>query len=254
MHIRTVGYKIITMIRIALCDDEQQYLDIEKRYIEEYLTEKNIEHETRCFLSGVSFLQSMKEEQDYDLVLLDVEMQADNGIDVAKSIIEINPKIRVAFVSAHANYATFGYHVKAIRFILKNKKLETYIHECLDYVLMEIDNDNRKITLELVSGMKEFYVDNILYLIADKHYVQIKLTDSSDKSIYRLRGSLKEISEEMRSYGFVSLNYHVSVNLKHIVSINEQKAEIDNGDFIEISQRKYVEANRTFILYKGKKK
>ena len=52
----------------------------------------------------------------------------------------------------------------------------------------------------------------------------------------------------------MSLNYHVSVNLKHIVSINEQKAEIDNGDFIEISQRKYVEANRTFTLYKGKKK
>ena len=45
------------MFRIAICDDEKEYLDIEQRYVDEYLTKQGIEHEISCFESGSSFLQ-----------------------------------------------------------------------------------------------------------------------------------------------------------------------------------------------------
>ena len=59
-----------------------------------------------------------------------------DGITVAKTIRENNDKVNIAFLSAHMNYSTDGYHVRAIRFMLKTTDdLKDYMHECLDRVL-----------------------------------------------------------------------------------------------------------------------
>ena len=80
------------MFRIAICDDEKEYLDIEQGYIDEYLTKLGIEHEICCFKSGSSFLKSVNKDNPYDLAFLDVEMKADNGMDIAKLLLEESPK------------------------------------------------------------------------------------------------------------------------------------------------------------------
>lgn len=241
------------MLRIAICDDERHFLDVERQYVEKHLTMNNVVYEIGCFVSGVSFIGSLEKDKDYDLVLLDVEMPADNGIDVAKKILEINPSIRVAFVSAYANYAISGYHVKAIRFILKNAMLETYIGECLDHVLSESEYDNRKVTFEFTLGKRELCIDDILYLDADRNYVHFILNDKMDKGIYKVRGSLKDITDYMNKYHFAAVSYQRSVNLKYVKSVVKQVAIMDNGDRIAIAQRKYKDFRKAFTLYRGTK-
>ena len=221
---------------------------MEKKYIEDYLTKNNVENKIGCFLSGRSFIECLSQEPDYDLVLLDVMMPVDNGIDVARQIMDINPKTRIAFVSAYADYATLGYRVRAIRFIIKNSSLEAYICECLEYVLGEMESDNKEIAFDFTIGTKEIRVDSILYIDAVGNYVQFVLNDMSDKSIYRVRDSLKNITDRLSSYGFAAATFRRSVNLRHVEDVINYEAVMDNGDRIKIAERKYGDFKSAFKL------
>lgn len=241
------------MLRIAICDDEKEYIDIEHRYVDDYLTKIGIEHEIYCFLSGISFLRSIDNDKPYDLVLLDVEMKADNGMDIAKRLSDICPNTKVAFVSAHADYATMGYRVNAVRYILKSSSLEIYISECLDHVIGSRGYDNRCVTMDFTSGTRTVNVADILYLDSSKNYVRFVLADKNDKSVYKVRGSLKDITEKMQDYGFVSVSFQRSVNLSHVISVERYEAVIDNGEKISISQLKYLDVRKAYLLCKGRK-
>jgi len=241
------------MFKIAICDDEQFFLDIERQFADEYLTEKNIEHEISCFMSGVTFLERLRQHADYDLVLLDVEMPVDDGVDVARAAINICPGIRVAFVSAYANYATLGYHVQAIRFIIKNSELKSYLHECIEYVLSKIEYSKETVQIEFTVGSRKMHVKDILYLDAEKNYVHFILNTHNDSTIYKVRGSLKSVTEQLTDYGFVSVSKQRSVNIRHIVSVTKYKATIDNGDIIGISRYRYHVVEEAFLLYKERK-
>lgn len=240
------------MFRIAICDDESAFLDLEKKYIELYLDQKRIESVIDCFVSGASFINAIKSGKSYDLVLLDVEIPNTNGIDIAHELCSINPQMRMAFVSAHANYATMGYHVNAVRFILKSPDdIEKYIRECIDYVLDEIEYDNRRATFEFTIGEKEVYINDILYIESKRNYVQFILSDTNDKGIYKLRCSMTKVTEMMEKYDFVPIIDKYCVNLKHVSSVKRYVAIMDNGIELRISQKKYDEVKKRYTLYKG---
>ena len=237
------------MLRIAICDDEQLFVELEKKYIEDYLTDKDVGFKIDCFISGSSFLDHLCEDNNYQLVLLDVKMKSDNGLEIAKSVQSINPRIRVALVSAYANFAVSGYHVNAIRFILKDRLFEESLHECLEYVLSAMEYYDKKVSFEFLCGVKEISVNSIMYLDASLNYVQFVLDDPNDQSIYKVRGSLKNINAMMREYGFEAISQHRSVNLRHVVSIKDYKVIMDNGDRLTVSYRKINAFKRAFTLF-----
>lgn len=137
------------MLRIALCDDEEMFLETEKNIISAYLTQKGLSYSVRCFSSCESLLEDKVQLGLFDLIILDVEMNGIDGISAARRIREKNDKVQIAFLSAHMNYSTDGYHVRAIRYILKDKDdIDKYLQECLDRVLETIDQNKRVLTID----------------------------------------------------------------------------------------------------------
>ena len=244
-------YMGIIMFKIAICDDEQGFVDIEKRCIKDYLTKRNVEYRIDYFISGTSFLERFK-KNDYNLVFLDVKLKSENGMEIAKTIHDTDPEIRVAFVSAYADYSVKGYYVNAIRFILKNKLFEEYMHECLEYVLSDMKCDRKREKFDFTTGTKELYLDYILYLDACGNYVMFVLNNQEDSIIYKVRGSLKKVNVHMREFGFEAISSHRSVNLKHVASLIGHEVIMDNGDRLVISQRKYTAFWKAYMLYSGR--
>ncbi len=70
------------MISIAIVDDEQMYLDKEKRITEEYFRRKG--QECRIELQDAEWLLCELEEKKFDIYVLDVEMPGKNGLDAAR--------------------------------------------------------------------------------------------------------------------------------------------------------------------------
>lgn len=240
------------MLRIALCDDEELFLESEKNIISSYLTQKGLSFSVKCFSTGESLLEDKVQLGLFDLIILDVEMTGIDGLSVAKTIREKNSTVNIAFLSAFMNYSTDGYHVRAIRYILKDKDtIEKYLHECLDYVLETIDLNDREITLDFTIGKRTLKVSDILYMKSSGNYtIFIVSFDSQEK--YIIRSTIKKMTDNMKAFDFVSISSKESVNLCHVRAVSRYKVTLDNGAEIIIPQKKYNDVYRSHMLFRGK--
>ena len=239
-------------LKIALCDDEKRFLDLERDIITEYLEQKGLPFYLDCFSSGEELLEQKENLETFDLIILDVEMKGIDGISTAKKIREYNDKVNIAFLSAHMNYSTDGYHVRALRFMLKTTDdLKEYMHECLDRVLESIDLIDREVTLDFTIGRRSVRIADISYLKSSGNYTSF-YTGESTKETYLLRSPLRKVTDMLEAFDFVSVSAKETVNLYHVSDVSRYRITLDNGVEIPVSQKKYNEVCREYTLYRGK--
>lgn len=242
------------MMRIVICDDEPQFLEVERKIIDEYLLSLGISSWINVFDSAESFHKQICNYSDYDLIILDVEMPEIDGLEIASIIREYNQDICIAFVSAHIDYSLSGYKVNASRYILKNmNSIEMYLRECIDFVLTRKKDVDREITLNFSIGSRTVKIDDIVCLQSRINNVEFCRLDDRHKERLLLRSSLKRIVERMSVFDFVQINAKQAVNLKYVHNVSRYVAVLNNGERMPISQKKYNDFYRAFMLYVGRK-
>lgn len=237
-----------TMFRIAICDDELVYLDIERQIIKEYLDSIGIEFLVDCFSSGTDLLRDAT-NKNYDIIMLDVEMPDLDGIEVARRLRERGVLSPISFVSAHMNYSTYGYHVSAVRFILKNDDIRVYIVECLEHILKSIDLNNRIIEIEFSFGNRQIRVNDILYLKSRGNYTLFIMENNEKNEQFQQKSPIKTVTQKLSYCDFISVSSSVSVNLHHVVAVSRYDVLLDCGEHLTVSQKKFNDVQKAFMLY-----
>lgn len=100
-------------MNIAICDDEQQDIDILYNYCKSCKLPYNIS----TFLSASALLEAFK-SQFYDLIFLDIEMDKPNGFEVGSILAGYSPRPVIVFTTNALQYAVRGYGI-AFRFLCK---------------------------------------------------------------------------------------------------------------------------------------
>ena len=240
------------MIKIALCDDEAKFLNLEKELITEYFEDKGMPFSVECYSSGEELLGDEVLLKVADLIILDVEMSGIDGISVAKRIREQNDKVNIAFLSAHMNYSTDGYHVRAVRFILKTMDdIRDYLFECLDCVMTNMDLFDKEITMDFSIGKRTLKIKDIVYLKTSGNYTAFVLSNDSKENLI-MRNTLKRLTETMKPFDFIAVSSNETVNLRHITDVTRYLVTLDNGEQIQASQKKYNDVFRAYTLYRGR--
>ena len=101
-------------MKFLLVDDEPLAL----ADLNEILEETVPGHETAGFTSIGKALEYMKENQ-VDVAFLDIEMVGMNGIELARTMKDLQPDINIIFVTAHPQYAVDAYAIHATGYLLK---------------------------------------------------------------------------------------------------------------------------------------
>ena len=141
-------------------------------------------YEVRTFLSSAPALECMRIER-CDLVLLDLKLGAENGIDVLKVIKEKYPDVVVVMMTAFASVNTSVEAMRAGAYTYLTKPLD--MNE-LDVVVakgLEIRRLNEKVT-ELSDE-----------LVAIRHYDQIVGESPAMQKVYTLIDKLKNIDSSV---------------------------------------------------------
>ena len=105
------------MIRIALVEDEDIYVKQMQKYLEQYSRENGLKINLKVFGDGEDILEYYTGQ--YDIFLLDIQMQFMDGMTAAEKIRELDPKVILIFVTNMVQYAVQGYSVDAMDYILK---------------------------------------------------------------------------------------------------------------------------------------
>jgi len=109
---------------IAICDDAASDREYIADLIMRWAAQTGYSIYLNTFTSAESFLFHYADKKDYDILLLDIEMEAMDGVTMAKQLRRENDTIQIIFITGYSDYIAEGYEVAALHYLLKPLKKE----------------------------------------------------------------------------------------------------------------------------------
>lgn len=238
------------MINIAICDDEEIFLQKEQSFISNYMTERGYEYHIDLFMSGKEFLASGNTER-YDITFLDVTMDEIDGIETAKRIRENNQKVYLVFVTAYITYSTEGYKVDAYRYILKDELMfEAAIEESLDSIIRKMEMPENKHTFSFQEGKREIDLSDIIYIESNLHKLIFHMNTPKNSQL-SLYGKLDVIDATIGKAGFCRTHKSYLVNMKYVENMERYKICLKDGTKLSVAKPRYPVVKEAFLMRKG---
>ncbi len=233
------------MIKVAIVEDNGQDAAVLTEYLDRYAAETGEEVQIRTFSSGFLFLD--KYVSAYDVVFMDIEMPAPDGMATARKLREFDGNIFIIFVTNIAKYAICGYEVNALDYFLKPCRYADLFMR-MERIRAAKRKEDLVVTVPFRGGVKCFRGDDIIYIESFSHTI----TFHTKEGVYDYRGmSMKELDEKFSPFGFFRSNTSYIVNLKYCTEINGSVVTV-GGEELQISRarkKEFVQAlMRSFRL------
>lgn len=109
------------MIRIAICDDEQEPVALHEKIVKTSLQNCGIGYEITTYTKSSNLLYDITDDHFfYDLLLLDIEMPGLTGMELPKKIKPFLPNVKIIFITSHLEYAIDAYELSIFRYVPKD--------------------------------------------------------------------------------------------------------------------------------------
>ena len=225
------------MFYTAICDDEATFRETGKALLDQILEEKGIAHRTDCF-SSADELQSAMRKCEYSLLLLDIVMDKQTGLEFATELRRAGSRVNIVFMTSSTEYALDAYEVYPLTYLTKPVdplKLRRAVEMCLEKMEKQpgIVINDRKL------GQVMIEYDNILYLESQKHDIVIYTRDGQE---YAFMGSFEAFCDKLPADAFFRCHRSYSVNLRHTTRIDNREYTMRNGALVPISRAQYKTA------------
>lgn len=226
--------------KIAICDDS----DADRRYIMDMVRSwaSAAGHEVHIddFPSAESFLFRYAGESDYDILLLDIEMGAMDGVTMAKELRKSNDTVQIIFITGYSDYISEGYEVAALHYLMKPVK-EVKLCLVLDRAAEKLAKNERVLNFEVSGEMVRVPIYQIRYADVLGNYVTVHA--QTDVTVKMTLGELEKQLDER----FYRVGRSVLVNLTQISRVTRAEIRLNDGTAIPLPRGAYEGVNRAII-------
>ena len=234
---------------VAIVEDDPEDLKNCLDLLDRYSKENNVLFDIQTFESGDSFLFRFKSQ--FDFIILDINLSATNGIEVARKVRESDEDVIIMFATNLAKYVTKGYEVAAIDYVIKPLNYSSFYLK-LERIIKKIKNkSNNFIVVPSNGGFSKINVDDILYVEVVAHDIYFHLNDETIST----HGSLKNYEAKLEPLWFIRCNSCYLVNAHKIKRVDKFDIYLTNDETILISHPKkkyFMDRFREYILNEGK--
>ena len=226
--------------KIAICDDSEA----DRQYVLHMVTSwaEGAGHmvHTDTFSSAENFWFHYAEENDYDLLLLDIEMGEMDGVTMAKQLRRTNDTVQIVFITGYSDYISEGYEVAALHYLMKPVK-EEKLFAVLERATEKLSKNEKVLNFEVSREMVRVPVYQIRYADVFGNYVTIHAMQ--DITVKMTLGDLEKQLDER----FYRVGRSVIVNLTQISRVTKTEIKLLDGTAIPLPRGAYDGINRAII-------
>lgn len=226
--------------KIAICDDS----DMDRQYVlnmvNRWAASAGHVVQTDTFPSAENFLFHYAEESDYDILLLDVEMGALDGVTMAKQLRQSNDTVQIVFITGYSDYISEGYEVAALHYLMKPVK-EEKLWSVLDRAAEKLAKNEKVLHFEVGGEMVRVPIYQIRYADVSGNYVTIHA--QADVTVKMTLGELEKQLDER----FYRVGRSVITNLTRISRVTKTEIKLSDGTAIALPRGAYDGINRAII-------
>lgn len=214
------------MVRIAIVEDEQKSAELLQSFLARYQEERKCECKVQIFRDGDEIVNNYR--PDYDIILMDVQMELLDGMTAAEVIRRQDPEVIIIFITNMAQYAIRGYAVDALDYVLKPVSYFAFSQRLDRAMERLIRRKKHYITVPQKGGAQKVDVSHVRYVESRGHTLVFHTRREEIVST----GTMKEMEDLLEPYGFFRSNKGYLLNLDYVDAIREGCAVIGQEQLI----------------------
>ena len=228
--------------RVAIVDDSEIDAQFVRNLLIDWSENRQLGIHAQIFSSAESFLFRYAEDKDWDILLLDIEMGAMDGVTMAKRVRRDNEAVQIVFITGYSDYIAEGYEVAALHYLMKPVNREKLL-SVLDRAMEKRRQQERCLILECAGELVRIPFYEIRYLDVRQNYVTVHAKD--DHTVKRTLGDLeKELDNR-----FFRVGRSMIVNLSFIQRVNKTEIRLSDGTVLPLPRGAYEPLNRAIIQH-----
>lgn len=237
-------------MNIAICEDDAFWQEHLKKLIQSWSADRKIPVSIQCFPNAESFLFALDDCPEWDLLILDIEMGSENGMELAERLRKNGFEVPIIFSTGYTEYMSRGFDVDAIHYLIKPIE-QRKLSECLDKVFSRLQIQEKKLLFPAQDQtMLRLGPSQISHAEADRHYSILY----ADGQAFSLKLSFSALSKLLLTDSrFVKCHRCYLVNLQWISQIRRYELTLDNQIVIPVSRTAFSQISTQFLnFYKSR--
>lgn len=226
--------------KLAICDDSEADRQYVLSMVRRWAAKAGHTVQIDVFSSAESFLFHYAGGRDYDILLLDIEMDAMDGVSMAKQLRRDNDTVQIVFITGYCDYISEGYEVAALHYLMKPVK-EEKLFSVLGRAAEKLAKNEKVLTLESGGEMVRVPIYQIRYADVFGNYVTIHA--QTDVTVKMPLGKLEKALDER----FYRVGRSAVVNLTQISRVTKTEIRLSDGTVLPLPRGAYDGVNRAII-------
>lgn len=234
-------------MRIAICDDEAAQREFLAALCSQWGEQRGEPVQITSFASAEAFWFAYEAKKDLDVLLLDIGMPGESGMELAKKLRERRDNLTLALITADPSYALEGYTVDALAYLMKPVTEKT-----LFSLLDKAGKTQEKpyLLVDHSGGMvARVALSDVVYMESDGHNTRIVCVQGEFVSPHVLKYFMNKVEELEKPSAFHQIHRCYIVNLPHVSSIHRQEVVLDNEEKLPVARGRFEPLNKAYLAY-----
>ena len=215
------------MLKIAVCDDEQLYLNKSRAMLDQYAAARDIDITEEAFSNSSALIDSIETGVRHDIDLLDIYMPGISGMSVATELRSRGVRSPIIFLTSSTEHAVEAFGVDATHYLLKPYTQQNFF-SAMDKAMQSISSHaEESIVLKIGGEYQNIPVDHILYCESAGNYQRLWIKGGGEPLV---RMTASELYETLEGFGgFHRCGRAYILNLDHVTKVTTNSAVLKTG-------------------------
>lgn len=234
-------------MKLALCDDDLDFLAQTERTLRQQLDERSIAGEIFSFLSAEALMMARGEGMVFDIYLLDIMLPGVDGIALGHRIREQQPKAPIVYFTTSREFALESYGVEAADYVVKPFTSEEFAR-ALDRAFNRLPPAGpTDLVFSCTDGVCRISFKEILAIETAGHYQVVETTDGMSHVV---RLGMQELWDKLKHDNrFARVGRQLIINLAQVTSFNQGTLVTSVGRSFPVPRRNLGDVRNAFMRF-----